>query len=638
MAEKIRINRRKDYKEQLKLYINLSKNLNAKLKKLFRKTARQAEIEYIKFGDMYYYFLEDFGNSFYKLLANHYRTVITAQGERLIKQREKKQENAIDIAVAKYIQDVTATKVTEVSETTKESIRKSIKRGIAEGESIPTIAKDIRQNNAFKPYRATMIARTETHSAMNYGNHEISKSLDFDKPVKSWGSALDARTRSWHRAMNGTTVARDEMFKVLTPVAGGGFTERRMNFTGDYQNGGALNVINCRCFTLYYDSADDVIGASPEPDNPVVSVDDMPPVPEPKIPVGFVGFGNTTKLEQKYHEDSWNDSPEKYKAMVAKFAPITIRQRNNQGAFYQGGIAEPYINIPNKTYKGYDKQACFVHEYAHYMDNEIGSIIGAGFSKKINKRAKDLEDSYVIRRERMASLYYAKEMVKDAKKVNENIKNKYYISALDKDDLKKFEKDIEIKYPDIYNQSREKQKEFVEAMLSDGKFFSKDDLKQMFFFDTNKRKLLPQEIDGLIAFRHANIRGIVDNYQNYGEGVIARLKYLTEYRSVGTEYTINLRSNLGELADYIGAISTNTFGYGHRTSYYKNQRLETVRIDDIYISDHNSTEAFAEYMALSASPQSELFRKKMTDFAPNTKEGFDELVDEILTLKDASPL
>tara|TARA_R110002012_G_scaffold109283_1_gene253018 strand:- start:882 stop:2615 length:1734 start_codon:yes stop_codon:yes gene_type:complete len=274
---KIRINRRKDYKEQLKLYLNLSKSLNAKIKKLFRKTARKAEQEYLKYEDMYYFFLEDFSDDFYKILSNHYRAVITASGERLIKQRETKQESAIDLAVAKYIQNVTANKVADISQTTRKQIKQAIKKGIADGESIPIISKNIRQNNAFQPYRATMIARTETHSAMNYGNDEISKSLDFEKPVKTWNSALDVRTRSWHRAMNGTTIGRDEMFKVLTPVAGGAFTERSMSYTGD-MNGGALNVINCRCFTLYYDSADDVIGATPQPDSPIVPVEDIPEV------------------------------------------------------------------------------------------------------------------------------------------------------------------------------------------------------------------------------------------------------------------------------------------------------------------------------------------------------------------------
>ena len=258
MADKIRINRRKDYKEQLKLYLNLSKSLNAKVKKLFRKTARIAEKEYIAVGDMYYTFLGDFSDDLFKILSNHYRAVIKATSERLIKQIETKQEDEIDIIVASYIADVTANKVADISQTTRKQIKQAIKVGIADGLSIPEISEKIRRNRSFAPYRATMIARTETHSAMNYANHEISSQLGLNRPVKEWNSALDARTRAWHRGMNGTTVARDDMFKVMTPIAGGGFIEKRMNYTGD-MNGGALNVINCRCFTLYYDSEDEII-------------------------------------------------------------------------------------------------------------------------------------------------------------------------------------------------------------------------------------------------------------------------------------------------------------------------------------------------------------------------------------------
>ena len=255
---KIKINRRKDYKEQLKLYLNLSKSLNAKVKKLLRKTSRKAEQEYLKFNDMYYFFLEDFSNDLYKILSSHYRSVITTTSERLIKQRETKQEEEIDIIVATYIADVTANKVADISQTTRKQIKQAIKVGIADGLSIPEISEKIRRNRSFAPYRATMIARTETHSAMNYANHEISSQLELNRPVKEWNSALDDRTRAWHRGMNGTTVSRDEMFKVMTPIAGGGFIEKRMNYTGDI-NGGALNVINCRCFTLYYDSEDEII-------------------------------------------------------------------------------------------------------------------------------------------------------------------------------------------------------------------------------------------------------------------------------------------------------------------------------------------------------------------------------------------
>ena len=107
---KIRINRRKDYKEQLKLYLNLSKSLNAKVKKLLRKTSRKAEREYVELGDMYYLFIEDFSDQLYKILSGHYRLVITTASQRLIKQRETKQEEDedIDVIVASYIAGVTA--------------------------------------------------------------------------------------------------------------------------------------------------------------------------------------------------------------------------------------------------------------------------------------------------------------------------------------------------------------------------------------------------------------------------------------------------------------------------------------------------------------------------------------------------
>ena len=258
MADKIKINRRKEYREQLKLYLNLSQSVNVKLKRLFRKTAKKAEREYVEVGDMYYSFLEGFSDDLYKILSGHYRSVITASGERLVEQR-KKQEDELESIITAYIAQTTATKVSEISETTRKQVRQAIKVGIANGLSVPEISKKISSNKAFAKYRATMIARTETHSAMNYANFEISKTLGLNNPVKEWNSALDERTREWHRNMNGTVVGRDEKFKVLTPLAGGGFTEKQMNYTGDGANGGALNVINCRCFTLYYDSEDEII-------------------------------------------------------------------------------------------------------------------------------------------------------------------------------------------------------------------------------------------------------------------------------------------------------------------------------------------------------------------------------------------
>ena len=233
---KIKINRRKDYKEQLKLYLNLSKSLNAKVKKLLRKTSRKAEQEYLKFNDMYYFFLEDFSNDLYKILSSHYRSVITTTSERLIKQRETKQEEEIDIIVATYIADVTANKVADISQTTRKQIKQAIKVGIADGLSIPEISEKIRRNRSFAPYRATMIARTETIRASNIGAMSGAKMTGL-KLNKEWISTFDDRTRDDHLAADGQIVGRDEFFNVGPD---------QLQYPAD-ASGSAWNTINCRC-------------------------------------------------------------------------------------------------------------------------------------------------------------------------------------------------------------------------------------------------------------------------------------------------------------------------------------------------------------------------------------------------------
>ena len=258
MADKVKISRRKDYREQLKLYLSLSKGMNAKLKKLFRKTARIAEREYIQNKDMYYNFLEDFGSSLYAILAIQYRRVFEAQDRRIQRQRQIKQGEELEQLIEEYIATMAAEKVTRIAETTRNQLRRSIKKGIAEGLSIPNIAKIIRKNGSFAPYRATMIARTETHMAMNFANMEISKKLMFEKPIKQWNASMDLRTRDWHRSMNGDIKDINKPFEVYTPIGGGSFAMKEMMHVGD-PSGGAANVVNCRCVQLTYDSKDDIV-------------------------------------------------------------------------------------------------------------------------------------------------------------------------------------------------------------------------------------------------------------------------------------------------------------------------------------------------------------------------------------------
>ena len=257
MADKIRISRRQNYKEQLRLYLNLTKRLNAKLKKLFRKQSIQASSQYAKGILDPDNFADSYGDELYKILANQYKTAITQGAERVVVQRYKKASESIDKIITDYVAINTAQKVTQISETTRKKLNATIKKGLVDGDSIKDISRNIKNSDSFSTRRATLIARTETHSAMNAGSMEITKTLSLNEPVKEWNSAMDERARYYHKSMDGTVVGINATFVVMTPTKYG-VVPKHMRYTGD-SNGGAANVCNCRCFTSYYDKDDEVI-------------------------------------------------------------------------------------------------------------------------------------------------------------------------------------------------------------------------------------------------------------------------------------------------------------------------------------------------------------------------------------------
>jgi len=254
---RVRIDRRKDYKEQLRLFVSLSNAVRIQIRELFKKYSNRASREFtrdLKISETYYI---DFYNDLLDILIRSSTRIIEEIDIRIKRSRMVKQNEEIDPIVSAYISQYTANNVSNVSETTKKYIKKEIELGIEAGLEISTIASNIRNSTAFKPTRATLIARTESHQAMNYGSLEVAKKMGLKKPIKEWASAVDDRTRSWHRVLNGTRVDVDKDFIINTPVKGGGFIEKPMAYPSDAR-GGASNVINCRCFLLYYDS-DDIV-------------------------------------------------------------------------------------------------------------------------------------------------------------------------------------------------------------------------------------------------------------------------------------------------------------------------------------------------------------------------------------------
>jgi len=81
-------------------------------------------------------------------------------------------------------------------------------------------------------------------------------------------------------------------------------------------------------------------------------------------------------------------------------------------------------------------------------------------------------------------------------------------------------------------------------------------------------------------------------------------------------------------ADYVGAISDNAIGYGHKQTYYKKFfRTETVKRGYGEVTYGHSTEAFANFTALSNTDNKEIYTKLMNHYAPETTKIFTELYE-----------
>ena len=127
----------------------------------------------------------------------------------------------------------------DISETTKKQVMRLIAMGRAEGLGQQAIARQaLERTSAISRARAGVIARTETHSAANFSQHEAAKETGMDMQ-QEWIAAVDGRERPEHGEADGQVVQMDAAFNV---------DGERLKYPGD-PSGSAHNVINCRCAT-----------------------------------------------------------------------------------------------------------------------------------------------------------------------------------------------------------------------------------------------------------------------------------------------------------------------------------------------------------------------------------------------------
>ena len=245
--ERKRVSIRKEYIEQNRLRVSYERRLRLQLLTLFAEVGQKGQQEYQQAGQLINTGIK-LSNDLRETLDNHYRSVIDEFGLRIL--RNQKQENRFDAIIKDFIRLYGAIRVTQISSTTMRQINRIIKAGELEGLGVSVIATNIfdSMRGSFSKFRSATIARTETHTAASYANHAINQSLNIPKQMKRWVAVADDRSRPWHQTMNGKEVPLDEDFIVRGMP---------MSYTGD-PRGGAANVINCRCVTVYFSPEDEL--------------------------------------------------------------------------------------------------------------------------------------------------------------------------------------------------------------------------------------------------------------------------------------------------------------------------------------------------------------------------------------------
>lgn len=150
--------------------------------------------------------------------------------------------------VAFWIEGNSATRITRVTEATKQSVRETIAAGKRDNLTIDEIAKDLREGQAFSRARADMIARTEVHTATSVASDMAADEVADEAGVvleREWISAEDDRTRSAHARANGQRRGFDQRFEFEDDQ--GAYS---LLMPGD-PDGPARGVINCRCVLGY---------------------------------------------------------------------------------------------------------------------------------------------------------------------------------------------------------------------------------------------------------------------------------------------------------------------------------------------------------------------------------------------------
>ncbi len=565
----IRRSARKEFIEQNRLRVSYEKKLRLRMITVFAEIGDKARRSYSY--NQQITGIEQFASAKIKTtLDAHYASVIEDFGLRIM--RDRKQENQFQRLIRLYIEQQGASRVVGITNTTVKQLASIIAVGEKDGLGVSPISSNIFESmrGAFSRYRAATIARTETHSAASYANHEINASLNIPNQKKRWVATADARTRQTHTAANGTEVDINEDF-IIGGVA--------MGYTGD-PRGGPANVINCRCVTLYIDPEDDFEDTQAEADFSK---------PWGEVSPTELRWQNAAGWDRK-SKQSYTMNIIKAIAKVAPVAVVNVRKR----AYCSGNGRT--INMG--TNPEFDKlspsqQSTWRHEFGHAIDHQKGRGQGIDGSN----RPISVAIANEIKSDRDKRIKWSEEQKRKKLMNDEEGERQFLNSAEFTDEEKDLFSDFVNKNPFIL----EDQVPLVKKLL--------------------KWAGSPLDYDDFVALAGPRFAGInSDAFSNFI--MASRLGYMNKWQGT-LQYYYRITSNDEGLmfTDYIEAISNGNAGFGHGYSYLnKFRRIRTG------VTEGHTAEAIANYTALLGGENAAIWRKLMMHHAPETTQKLDEVM------------
>ena len=638
-----RINVRKEVRRQQRLRNNLQRGVFRKLTSLLPKHIRtQAKIfsETGEFSRNQSY--RQLENELFAVMRQHYRRVFIT----VFKDNESRYEKinkSIDVNIFgrnKDIEDLVniynndrTLYLANMGRSVTNNVQKIITDGRANGASVRQIAKNINQTTPIAKRRAAAIARTETHNAVSFANHEyhdvVSKEYDI-KMMKKWAATSDLRTRSAHSAVNGQIRPMDEPFDV------GG---TQMMHTGD-PKGGAKNNINCRCVVVYVD-ADELDQA----------VDSTAPSRKP-----VNDFGEQHPDEIKPNKASFKGD-ENISIVNRRAQPLNDVVHIGKGAFFNhSGL----INMGSRYKRsGESYNSVWLHEKGHAIDYDtklLSMMVKYKGTKYLSDRhknrlnaeskyARDIELNKIRDNAKVSSTYVndgiglssfmAKQILDDRKLLRKRYNEGKKIN--DNFDINTMHKTLDLtrNNQNVWSTNLSKTqfvKKWKNELDKSQSVLKYDDLKLLY-----GDEFLEKFYDGASSLVRLNLIAPLSGFEDISNLLVyLKLNRLGDrqgnsmYHKFAKNNKFDNVTSVGNFSDLIGSITNNTVlgrkkgGYGHSNSYYA--KFRSIHTG---LTDAHATETFANFTSLLGSKESNVWRKLLAYHVPDSLKEYDKIMEHL---------